>query len=156
MNRYVAGKLLSAHGCKGLVRVALQIKDLNLSIRDSRDNKIRIVSKLKKFFYLCSIEGISSKEELQELLGKDPTVYFESLPPIKKQDENLFYVQDLENMKACVLHESSTDLKVKAVHNFGGGDILELSNSYLVPFDEEHVTKIDLENNMIHIKLPSF
>ena len=88
---------------------------------------------------------IASREEAEALKGQKLYVSRSALPP---PDEEEFYHEDLVGLAAETV-EGTPYGKVKAVVNYGAGDILELAQvpgekgSVLIAFTKESVPEID-------------
>ena len=75
--------------------------------------------------------------------------------PVTAPDE--YYHADLIGVRAQD-SEGRVIGKIRAIHNFGAGDVVELERSdgstLLLPFNRDFVPKIDLANNTITIIEP--
>ncbi len=155
--RVCIGKVTSAHGVKGLVKIKPYCDDTNLlngeCFTEESGNKtlnITLKNPMGKHI-LAQIEGINTREEAQ-ILKCSLYVPRETLPDIKGDDE--YYIEDLIGLN--VIDESSKTIgKLIDVPNFGAGDLLEIKPksgaSYFVPFQDEFVIEVNIEQNTITV-----
>jgi len=155
--RICIGKISSTHGVKGLVKILPYCEDTSLLsgevLCDETSDKtlnITLKNSMGKFI-LAEIEGITTPEDakkLKNLLYVPRNV----LPEIDNDDE--FYIEDLIGLDA---HENDKKIGIiKAFDNFGAGDLLEIKplsgETFYIPFQDEYVTNVDLDNKIIHVK----
>ncbi len=148
------GKIISAHGVKGLLKIEFYNNDSeNLN---SYKNKIYIddiqVNFEKKFtkgkFSICQTDRFQSKEEIDNILGKE--LWVEDIFLKKKPNE--YFHKDL--IKSKVYDKNNQLLgTVSAIHNFGAGDLLELNGkfNYMIRFYDLDKDDIDLNNKTIKL-----
>tara|TARA_R110001592_G_scaffold16881_20_gene71811 strand:+ start:642 stop:1166 length:525 start_codon:yes stop_codon:yes gene_type:complete len=156
--RICIGKISSAHGVKGLVKILPYCEDTSLLngvlFTEETGNKTLTVT-LKNSagkFILAHIEGITTPEDAK-LLKCSLYVPREALPDIDDQDE--FYIEDLIGLDA--LNDQGDKIgSVLALENFGAGDLLEIKppsgSTYYVPFDDDYITAIDLDSRTITLE----
>ncbi|MFP4463658.1 MAG: ribosome maturation factor RimM [Alphaproteobacteria bacterium] len=160
--RICVGKIASAHGVKGLVKILPYCEDLYLlegelftSDKDAHKDTIKITLKNRTSKYiLAAIDGITTPEEAKKLKC---SLYIsrDTLPEINNEDE--FYIEDLIGLQA-ISHDHGDILgTVKAVDNFGAGDLLEIApidntTPYYVPFHDDYVSSVDLKNTSVTLK----
>lgn len=162
------GALGSAHGVKGDVKVR--------SFTDDRDGlksfktlylepdftPVHLAIKFpNKDGFVASVEGISTREQAMAATGRKLYVKREQLP---EPQENNFYITDLVGLK--VRDEGGAEVGIiKAVQNFGAGDVLELSLHHarkpvgrepMVPFQEEFVPEVSIDEGFIVVNLGSW
>ncbi|PZQ96634.1 MAG: 16S rRNA processing protein RimM [Cereibacter sphaeroides] len=101
------------------------------------------------------LSGISTKEEADALKGASLYVDREKLP---NPGDDEFYHADLIGLAA---HDTGGKLigTLRAVHNHGAGDLLEIlgpgmKSALLVPFTHEAVPTIDIKAGRIIVDLP--
>ncbi len=160
--RICIGKIASAHGVKGLVKIVPYCEDTSLLegklyTSDNPEDQSSIVISLKNplgKYILASIENIKTPEEAQKAKY---SLYIprEAFPEIN--DEGEFYIEDLIGLKAKTHDHGDLLGHIKAIDNFGAGDLLEIapadgSAPYYVPFHDDYVTDIDLESGYIILK----
>lgn len=155
--RICIGKVSSAHGVKGLVKILPFCEDINLlngklftSEQGHETLNITLKNSAGKFI-LAQIDGITNPEDAKALKC---SLYVprEALPEI--EDEDSFYIEDMIGLS--VLDDDGQDIgTLITVENFGAGDLLEIKPksgaAYFVPFQNEFVKDIDIENGTIII-----
>ena len=155
--RICIGKITSSHGVKGLVKILPYCEDINLLngdilCQENSDKTLNITIKNSAGKYiLAQIEGITNPEDAK---SAKCSLYIlrETLPKIDNDDE--FYIEDLAGLNA-LNPKGELIGTVIALQNFGASDMLEVKPnsgaSYFVPFQDEYVSKIDLDNNSLVI-----
>lgn len=109
-----------------------------------------------KNFMVARIAGIGTRDAAASLCNVDLFVSRDKLPPIEEADT--FYHADLIGLS--VVNEDGTVLgTLSAIHNFGAGDVLEITPSgggepLLLPFTEATVPKVDLKAGRIVVVVP--
>lgn len=157
--RIVLGVILGAHGVRGQVRIKSFTEDPGDLVAygplsDAKDRLFDLeVTGRSRGLLLAKVSGIGDRDQAQALAGTKLGVYRESLPEPEDADE--FYHADLIGLTA--LAEGGRVLgKVVAVHDFGAGDLLEISaedgTELLVPFTAKAVPEVDLDGGrlMVH------
>ena len=163
--RVLLGRITGAHGLKGEVKIAaftaeptdvaaygrLQSADGSatveiLSLRAAGGGAV-----------IARLAGIADRTAAERLRGTELYVPRERLPPA---DADEYYHSDLIGL-AAFSPEGEALGKILAVHNFGAGDLLELSpaggsQTGLIPFESAYVPKVDLEAGRITIILPLY
>lgn len=136
--RVCIGRIASAHGVKGLVKILPFGEDPAL-LEQVSDFRIKLKNSLGKHI-LAEIEGVHDRTGAEELKGTDLYISRDQLPEI--EDEDTFYYQDLVGLPT-VDEDGNPNGKVKAVLNFGAGELLEVRMSngeeILIPFTDEYV-----------------
>ena len=99
---------------------------------------------------------VATKEEADALKGLDLYAPRSALPPTEEEDE--FYLTDLIGLKAVDPDGQALGV-VKAVPNFGAGDVLEIQpprrgKSWLIAFTKETAPEIDLDGGRIVVVRP--
>ena len=154
-DKIVLGKIVSTHGVKGYFKVNFYSEnELDfLSHKDSfmiEKDKIDIEKKFAKGkILICSSSKIQSKSEALILVGKEIWIKDKEL---KIKGDKVYYHKDL--IKCLVIDNSNEKLGiVKAVHNIGAGDVLELDSDYryMISFYDLKEENIDIENKIIII-----
>ena len=149
------------HGVKGEVRVKPFTADFDgidaygaLRSKDGRRFKIKRMFPAKNVM-VVKFEGVNSREEAAALNGTELFVERHRLP--EPEDEDEIYVADLIGL---VARSPAGDLlgTVKAVENFGAGDLLDIAlaagGSTYVEFSHANVPDIDLESGHLTLVLP--
>ncbi|NNU15711.1 16S rRNA processing protein RimM [Parvularcula sp. ZS-1/3] len=109
---------------------------------------------MKPGVFLCRDAEISSPEAAESFKGKLLSVPRDVLP--ETDDEDDFYVEDLIGLDAKT-EEGEGLGKVRAVTNYGAGDIVEIKGKgglILVPFTKDAVPAIDFEAATIVVVPP--
>jgi 16S rRNA processing protein RimM len=104
---------------------------------------------------VACIEGVADRTTAEALKGVRLYVDRDRLPGTA---ENEFYHADLIGL-AVVTADGSTVGKVKAVQNFGAGDLIEVvrpgsRHTELIPFTERFVDEVDIAAGRIVVRLP--
>lgn len=156
--RICIGKISTAHGVKGLVKIVPFCEDVNLLngkvfTEESGDKTLEISLKnpIGKYF-LAEIKGIDTREKA-ETLKCSLFVSRETLPEIDNEDE--FYIEDLIGLTAKDADGQVLGI-IKTVDNYGAGDLLEImpqgGQTYYVPFHDDFVTNVDIVAKIITIE----
>ena len=153
------GKIVSPHGVKGLFKVLIYSENedsffSHKSYFKVKNKKIDIIKKFNKGnFIVCESRTIQSREQVAEIINQDIEI---SATDLKKNSNNKdeFFHRDLIGCK--VINFNSEEIgNVKAIHNFGAGDLLELDGKFLYMIRLEQVKKenINLKNSIIKVDL---
>lgn len=157
--RICIGKIVSAHGIKGLVKVLPFCDDLSLLggkvyLDESGKDTLELTLKnpMGKFM-LAQIKGINDRTAAENIRH---SLYIprDQLPEI--EDEGEYYIEDLIGLD--VLDENAQKIAhIVAVQNFGAGDLLEIkptssATTYFIPFQDEYITEIRLEQRTIVLR----
>lgn len=141
----------AAHGIKGEVRVKsytgdpLALDDYGpLYTEDGRAFTILDI-RMQKDMAVVRFKGVNDRSAAEALTGTALFVDRDMLPEDLEDEE--FYHADLIGLDAVDLEEAPIG-KIMAVHNFGGGDILEIArttrSTVLVPFTKAAVPSVDV------------
>ena len=114
---------------------------------------LKVVRELKPGLLLVRAPEIKSREDAESLKGVQLFIDRAQLPA---PDENEYYIEDLIGLNA--VDEAGAALGiVRAVHNFGAGDLIELEDipgikgARLLPFTKEAVPEIDLAGGRLTV-----
>ena len=160
------GAFAGAHGVHGDVRVKSFTEDPKdiaaygeLTTQDrTRTFTLRVKRILKGDFVLAAAPEITSREDAEALKGTKLFVVRAHFP---EPDDDEFYVEDLVGLRAVDENGAQLGL-VKAVHNFGGGDIIELSletdesSAVMIAFTKANVPEIDMKQRSLTIANDAF
>ncbi len=159
----IVGQIKSPHGVKGLVRVKSYTEPTdNLmaysSLYDEAGTRLDLTFlHADKDSYLCKVEGLNTRNEVEGLKGVQLMIYRDQLPPSEDEDE--FYHHDLVGLNVVAMGNDEIIGTLIGVQNFGAGDLLELSlakhsdkASIYLPFTRDNVPKIDLEKGKIMVE----
>jgi 16S rRNA processing protein RimM len=161
--RIRVARIGAAHGIRGEVRLWPFTQDpmavANYSPLQSEDGlRIFEIEALRpgKNFLVARIAGIADRGAAERLCNIDLFVPRERLPPIEEDDT--FYHADLVCLTA-VTAEGAALGHVTAVHNFGAGDIIEITPEAGAPlmlaFTDMTVPKVDLSAGQIVVVPPA-
>jgi 16S rRNA processing protein RimM len=109
-----------------------------------------------KDHFVARLAGVETRAAAEALRNLDLYVPRERLPAIAEPDT--FYHADLVGL-AAVTADDSVLGTVKALHNFGAGDIIEIvpaagGETLMLPFTAEVVPKVDLAARKIVVVVP--
>jgi len=103
---------------------------------------------------IVRVTGVSSRDEAQALNGLRLYVSREVLGAL---EEDEFLYADLIGLEA-VSSSGETMGRVRAVHDFGGGDMLEIerpgADSFMAPFTKAIVPHVDIAARRVTVDLP--
>jgi len=165
--RICLGEIVGAHGVKGLVRVRPFTEEPEAiaaygALCDQRDRPIDLepVGRAKGVV-LARVEGIKDRDRAEALRGTRLYVARADLPEIEEAET--YYHADLIGLMAETA-EGRVLGRVTAVHDFGGGDVLEIESepvagrprgdSLLVPFTRAAVPEVDLSAGRLVVRPP--
>jgi 16S rRNA processing protein RimM len=153
----------TAHGVRGEVRLWSFTED-PLAIAqygplETEDGKRHFeieAARPGKDFLVARLAGITDRNAAKALRNVDLFVPRDRLPPIEEADT--FYHADLIGL-AAVGKDGAALGTVKAVHNFGAGDLIEIEpggggEALLLPFNETAVPTVDLNAGRIVVVRP--
>jgi 16S rRNA processing protein RimM len=150
------GRVAGAFGVKGEVRITA-FGDDPLALLTYRDLKREdgspaftlISGRAAKGELIAKTKEVLVKEAVDALRGLDLYVPRGALPP---PDEDEFYLTDLIGLRAET-PEGEALGAVKAVHNFGAGDMLEIApdagEAFYLPFTREAVPEVRIAEGLI-------
>ncbi|HEX5509737.1 MAG TPA: ribosome maturation factor RimM [Pseudolabrys sp.] len=163
-DRICVARIGAAHGVRGEVKLwsftenPAAVADYGpLETADgARKFEIETLRPAKDHF-VARLAGIGDCNAAEALCNVDLYVPRERLPAI--EDADTFYHSDLIGLDA-VTPDGSQVGTVHAVHNFGAGDIIEITppgggEPMMLPFNETAVPKVDLAAKQIVIVLPA-
>ncbi len=146
---FTLGIITGAHGVHGRVKVKsyTEIPEEIASYcpltdkHGAREFSLKVTGRLKELL-LCEIEGITRREQAEALRGVELCIARDRLP----EPEAGHYIEDLIGLKVH-LEDGAEYGTVKAFHNYGAGDILEITpigggETELVLFTKENFPAI--------------
>ena len=154
----LVGRVAGAFGVKGEIRISTYTEDpLSLAHykalkREDGAPALTVTSaRVAKGGVVARCPEVTSKEQADALRGLRLYVAREALPPPEDEDE--FYLTDLIGLVAAT-PEGEALGTVKAVHNFGAGDILELDPgagraTTFLPFTRDAVPQVSIAEGRI-------
>ena len=156
--RICLGVIAGAHGVRGLVRVksfAEAPEDLTAygPLTDeagARDFELTVTGQTKDAL-LARLEGVADRDQAQALKGTRLYVARAALPALEEAET--YYHADLIGL-AAEDRDGRPLGRVRAVQNFGAGDLLELDGGpdgppLVLPFTEATVPVVDLAGGRI-------
>lgn len=160
--RVCLGVVTAAHGVRGAVKVksfAQRPKDIAaygpLEDEDGAATyTLRVIGPAKVDVVIAKLSGIADRETAEALRGARLYLPRESLPALAEEE---YYHADLIGL-AVVLGDGARLGEVRAVHDFGAGDTLEIARSegqpLMVPFTRAVVPVIDMAAGKLVIDPP--
>lgn len=160
-DRILIGKITTAHGIKGFVKVQFYGENIDLldqfgALYTSKSGNSTLELEIKnqqKEVWVCAIKGIDDRNQAEALRGTELYIDTELLPELEDDEE--FYYNDLIGM--CVQSVSGDKIgKITNVENFGAGDLLEIKldhgKSFYLPFTETYVPQISKVDDTVTIQ----
>lgn len=161
-DKLCVGVITAPHGVRGQVRVKSFTAEPDDIVRYSpltdadgnSEYRLQIVGHAKGVL-LARIAGVKNREDAEALRGVELFVARDTLPETSDEDE--FYYADLIGLPAFL---DTGDLygRVKALHDFGAGDMIEFSlagsGDIILPFTKEIVPEINLTDGKIIVAPP--
>jgi 16S rRNA processing protein RimM len=150
--RICVGRFAGAHGVRGLVKLRSFTSDPAAVVTygplsdesGRREFRVSLLSHGKDA-WLTKVDGIATREAAQALAGVDLYVDRAALPAPDDDDE--FYQADLIGLRV-ELDDGRIFGTVRAVHDFGGGEILEIATPTgtveMLPFTRAAVPVVDI------------
>lgn len=122
-----------------------------LRTKDGRTFAVSVVNVLEDVV-IARIDGIADRAAAEALKGLELFVDRAVLP---QTDDGTYYHADLIGL-AVETTEGETVGKVSAFHNFGGGDVMEVTaegggDTGFLPFSEDVIAKVDLPGGKVVI-----
>ena len=145
--RILAGKIATAHGVKGLVKLFVYLDNTALLsgpvfISETGEDTLTLTLKnATAKHWLAEVEGIHDRTEAEKLRGTALYISRDSLPPLEDGEH---YHADLIGLP--VFDDKNHEVgKVIDVVNFGAGDLLDIQpeagNSFYAPYALATVTE---------------
>jgi len=150
--------VLGAHGVKGDVRLKVFSETpARYPLLHARDGRVFHLAKLKP---AKSGEAVASFADVVDRATADGLKGLELYVPraeLPATDRNEFYHADLIGLAAE--DEAGRAIgKVRAIHNFGAGDVIEIErgrdDTLMLPFARDFVPVVDLAGNRLVIAVP--
>ncbi|SMH57834.1 ribosome maturation factor RimM [Azospirillum agricola] len=162
-SKLCVGQFAGSHGVRGLVKLRSFTQDpadvvAYGALSDEtggRTFRLALQGKAKDLF-LAKVEGVATREQAQALAGVRLYVDRAALPETEDEDE--FYHADLIGLRA-ELADGGLYGTVKAIYDFGGGDVLEIRVASgaleMLPFSKACVPVVDVRGGRIVVDLPA-
>jgi 16S rRNA processing protein RimM len=163
MKRVLVGRVAGGFGVRGEVRLTAYTEDpLSLLkyktlLREDGSPVLTLASgRAVKGGLIVRCPEVATKEAADAMRGTRLYVPREALPT---PEEDEFYLADLIGLLA-VTAEGEAFGRVKAVHDFGAGDILEVDPgggrpTRLVPFTRDAVPEVDIPGGRLTVVPPA-
>ena|SRR6185312_4476235 len=160
--RVCLGVVTAAHGVRGAVKVksfAQRPKDVAaygpLEDEDGTARfTLQVIGPGKADVVIAKLAGIADRDQAEALRGMRLYLPREALPPPAEEE---YYHADLIGL-AAVLGDGARLGEIRAVHDFGAGDTLEIARAegqpVMVPFTRAAVPVIDVAAGHVVIDPP--
>jgi 16S rRNA processing protein RimM len=105
--------------------------------------------------FLVAVDGVDSREAAEAMKGTQLFVARAALPA---PDADEFYLADLVGL-TCVLEDGAVFGEIRAVEDFGAGDLLEIKPAaggptFYLPFTEAVVPVVDIAKGQVQVAPP--
>jgi 16S rRNA processing protein RimM len=160
--RVCVGVVTGPHGVRGLVKVKsfMQVPEDLVELGQVTDKSgartFRLdVRGMNKGALLVHVDGIDDRDAAQALKGLELYVPRDALP---EPENDEFYHADLIGLRV-ELEDGTVIGSVRAVHDFGAGDVIELHGkrpwgTVMLPFDAETVPTVDVAAGRLVVRPP--
>jgi len=152
--RVCVGAIAGVHGVRGAVRIKTfteqpaALADYH-RIDDEQGRPVRLsIKEVRADLLIAFVEGVDDRDAAQALKGTRLYVLRDELP---EADEDEYYHADLVGLTVERL-DGGVLGAVKAVHDFGAGDILEVATEHgplMLPFTREIVPTVDITGRRV-------
>lgn len=144
-----------ASGIKGEVRIKLYSDDPAAltdygPLMDAAGTSYRVLrSRVAKSVFVCALDGVSDRNAAEAL---NRTKLYVSRDKLPAPEDDEFYHIDLIGLKA--IQENGETLGIiTSVHDFGAGDILEITpddgDTIMIPFSLAAVPKVNIADGFV-------
>jgi 16S rRNA processing protein RimM len=159
--RICIGKITTAHGVRGLVKVQVFGSDNDvvdqfgpLYTGETGDKTLTLKRKhLAGGVLVAEVKDVIDRNVAETLRGTELWLDRAALPEL--DDE--FYQADLIDLKVIDLTKVEIGT-VLSVQNFGASDLLEIrplsGKTYFLPFTDDYVPNVDLEAGTVTVDIP--
>ena len=155
------GVIIGPHGIKGAVRVkSFTEKPESIAeygtLHDKYGNSFDLqLEGQSKGALIVSIKGMTTRTQAEVLKGTELFIKRKVLP---QTDDEEYYHADLLGLNVYNRDGKKMGV-VKAIHNFGAGDIVEVmiaetENTVLIPFNNNTVPEIDFVKQEMIVEIP--
>jgi len=157
----LVGRVAGAFGIKGEVRITsftadpMALIDYKILLREDGSPALTLLAgRVAKGGVVVRAKEIETREQAEAARGLRLYIPRDQLPETEDEDE--FYVADLVGLDV-VSAEGEALGRVKSVHDFGAGDLLEIEPpqgpSWWLPFTREAVPEVSIsERRIIAVK----
>ncbi len=164
-DRVCIGAITGVRGLKGEVRIKSFTADPSdvaaygpvSDEAGERSYKINVTAHAKGQI-IARLDGIDDRDAAEALKGTKLYVPKSVLP---KPDDGAYFHADLIGLRAET-EDGDTLGTVKAVHNFGAGDVIEIADGdedkdgLMLPFTSDVVPVVDMEQGLIVVQPPDY
>ena len=162
-DRICVAQIGAAHGIRGEVRLRSFTEDpeavASYGPLENEDGTRRFeIEALRpaKDVFVARLVGVKDRNAAEQLTNVKLYVPRDRLPPV--EDADTFYQSDLVGL-AAVMKDGTALGTVKAIHNFGAGDIVEIAPAngdmaVMVPFTADAVPTVDIKGGHIVVVPP--
>ena len=159
----LVGRIAGSFGVKGEVRLTTYTEDpmalarYRVLLREDGSPALTVeTARQAKDTLIVRATGVTDKDQADALRGLRLHVRRDALP---EPEEDEFYLADLIGLRA-ELADGAAFGTVKAVHDFGAGDILEIDPgggraTVLVPFTKEAVPEVKITEGRLLVVPPA-
>ncbi|MEO8926612.1 MAG: ribosome maturation factor RimM [Caulobacteraceae bacterium] len=159
----LVGRVAGAFGVRGEARITAFTTDPAallgyrvLKREDGSPGPILAAGRAVKGAVIARVAGVSTRDEAAALRGLGLYIERDALPP---PDEDEFYLADLIGL-AATSPDGAALGRVKSVHNFGAGDLLEIepadgAPSWWAPFTKAAVPEVRIGEGTIVVVRPA-
>ena len=159
--RILVGLVQGAFGVRGELRIRTYTEDpatlLRYGALSGSDGACALTleaGRPHKGGLVARARGVATREAAETLSGLELYVEREALPA---PDPDEFYLADLIGLDAVGIDGAALG-RIRAVHNFGAGDLLEIEppdgRNWLVAFTRETVPEVRLADGLVVIAPP--
>ncbi|MEM6745788.1 MAG: ribosome maturation factor RimM [Pseudomonadota bacterium] len=156
----VVAQFAGSHGVRGAFKLRSFTDDPEavfsygcLATKDGKPLTPKRLREVKPSVFLVEAVEISSPEDCDAYKGALLSVPRTALP--QPDDEDDFYIEDLIGLRAVSTAGEAVG-RVKAVPNYGAGDLIELQTDegpLILPFTKASVPEIDLGAGRVTVEL---
>ncbi len=157
--RVCVGAVAGVHGVRGAVRIKTFTEQPAAladypGLADEHGRPVRLLIKeIRADLLIASVEGVDDRDAAQALKGTRLYVPRDELPDAEAEE---YYHADLVGLTVERVGGEVLGT-VKAVHDFGAGDILEVATqgeTLMLPFTREAVPVVDLVSRRLVVDPP--
>ena len=156
--RLEIGQIVNTFGIKGFVKIYPYVNDIQrfddlktIYVKNKKQEKELEIEEIKyqKNMVLAKFKGIETVEQAEPLRNSYVEITRQDAIPL---EEGEYFIADLLGMEVYL--ETGEKLGIlEDIYNTGSNDIYvvkdELGKQYLLPYIDDVIKKIDLENNRI-------
>ncbi len=160
MKRILLGKITTAHGIKGFVKVQVYAEDpalLNGTLYTTEDGPATLTLTMKNSMgkvWLAAVDGITDRTEAEKLRHTELWIGREALP---EPEDGAIYYEDMIGLS--VVENRKTIGEIAGIDDFGAGPLLDIkptdgSDNFYLPFADQYVLETDMDAGLITVEIP--